>query len=71
MFQFKKVKCKLYYIELLRFVVHIVINDAMYTYRYCMNTRCSLSYACEIGIGPSPAAGQIDPKAIARQAIMK
>lgn len=69
MFQFKKVKCKLYYIELLRFVVHIVINDAMY--RYCMNARCSFSYACEIGIGPSPAAGQIDPKAIARQAIMK
>ena len=68
-FQFKKVKCKLYYIELLHFVVHIVINDAMY--RYCMNARCSLSYVCEIGIGPSPAAGQIDPKAIARQAIMK
>ena len=25
----------------------------------------------DVGIGPSPAAGQIDPKAIARQAIMK
>ena len=25
----------------------------------------------DVGIGPTPAAGQIDPKAIARQAIMK
>jgi len=40
-----------------------VHNDEQYN----MDTHC-FDY---VGISPSPAAGQIDPKAIARQAIMK
>ena len=44
--------------------VHIVISSVMYNN---MDTHC-FDY---VGIGPSPGAGQIDPKAIARQAIMK
>ena len=36
-----------------------------------MNNNMDTSCSDYVGIGPSPGAGQIDPKAIARQAIMK